>query len=375
LHWHKKRYKNDIEKTNILTKNGISLIRVREKGLKKIAKGDIIFSEKTDEFKLITYLLHELSEQYEITENIKVRIHRYLKNGKIANDIEYVKYLDMLPSPLPGFSLRDYNRELCNEWHPSKNANLAPQDVTPNSHKKVWWVCKNGHEWRVSIANRNKGRGCPYCAGQKVCIDNCLKTLNLNLANEWHPTKNGELTPEDVVSGSRKKVWWLCKKRHEWKASIFSRSLGTGCPYCAGKAVCDDNCLKILNPSLAAEWHPTKNGKLTPYNVRPNSHKKVWWKCKKHHEWPALISHRNKGIGCPYCSGKLASKTYNLKVINPIMAKQWHPFKNGKILPTDVTPNSHKKAWWLCDNGHEWYAQIASRNRGNNCPYCSGRRK
>ena len=367
-----------------------------------------------------------------------------MTNGKIANDTEYVKYIDRLPSPLPGFSLWDNNKKLCNEWHPSKNASLIPQDVSPNSHKKVWWFCKSGHEWRASIANRNKGRGCPFCSGQKVNKDNCLQTVSPKLSKEWHPTKNEKLTPKDVVPGSHKKVWWICKKGHEWEgsiskrnggqgcpycagkivskdnclmsvnpslaaewnqpknepltpkdvtsgskrkvwwtcnkghewiATICNRSLGTGCPYCTGKAVCDDNCLKTLNPSLAFEWHPTKNGKLTPYDVRPNSHKKVWWKCKNSHNWQSLISHRNRGIGCPYCSGKLASRTYNLKVINPILAEQWHPFKNDKILPTDVTPNSHKKVWWKCNNGHEWYAQIASRNRGNNCPYCSGSRK
>jgi len=444
FYWHKKRYKNDIEKTKILSNNGISLIRVREKGLKKISQSDIIFTEKTDNFKLLTDLLYELSKQNKITDALKAKIHWYLKNGKIANDKEYVKHIDRLPSPQPGFSLWDNNRKLCNEWHPSKNAGLAPQDVSPNSHKIVWWFCKNGHEWRASIANRNKGRGCPYCAGQKVCVDNCLNTINFHVAKEWHPTKNGKLTakdvlpgsnrkawwicknghewqasiakrngghgcpycsgkvvfednclkslnpslsaewhqtknepllPEDVTPGSNRKVWWVCNKGHEWIATISNRSSGTGCPYCAGKAVCDDNCLKTLNPSLAVEWHPDKNGKLRADDVRPNSHKKVWWKCKNSHEWQALISHRNKGVGCPYCKGKLATRSYNLEVINPILAKQWHPLKNGKVLPTDVTPNSHKKVWWQCTNGHEWYAQIASRNRGNNCPYCSGRRK
>ncbi|MBQ4587207.1 MAG: zinc-ribbon domain-containing protein, partial [Clostridia bacterium] len=37
--------------------------------------------------------------------------------------------------------------------------------------------------------------------------------------------------------------------------------------------------------------------------------------------------------------------------------------------------NSHKKAWWKCDKGHEWQARIASRNKGSGCPYCSGRKK
>tara|TARA_B110000285_G_scaffold180449_1_gene203483 strand:+ start:85 stop:225 length:141 start_codon:yes stop_codon:yes gene_type:complete len=35
-----------------------------------------------------------------------------------------------------------------------------------------------------------------------------LAEVNPELAEEWHPTKNGELTPFDVTKGSNKKVWW-----------------------------------------------------------------------------------------------------------------------------------------------------------------------
>lgn len=36
-----------------------------------------------------------------------------------------------------------------------------------------------------------------------------------------------------------------------------------------------DNCLAVVNPKLAAEWHPTKNGSLTPDMVTKGSNKKV----------------------------------------------------------------------------------------------------
>lgn len=64
------------------------------------------------------------------------------------------------------------------------------------------------------------------------------------LAKEWHPTKNGELTPKDITSGSGKKVWWLCSKGHEWQARVADRTSGKGCPYCSGKKkalICPQN--------------------------------------------------------------------------------------------------------------------------------------
>jgi DNA-directed RNA polymerase subunit RPC12/RpoP len=75
--------------------------------------------------------------------------------------------------------------------------------------------------------------------------------------------------------------------------------------------------------------HPTKNETLTPRDVTPNSNKKVWWSCSKRHEWKAAIHNRHKGVGCPYCSGRLATKGKNIQVINPSLAKEWHPTKNG----------------------------------------------
>ncbi|MGB6382183.1 MAG: zinc-ribbon domain-containing protein, partial [Syntrophobacteria bacterium] len=94
-----------------------------------------------------------------------------------------------------------------------------------------------------------------------------LFNTNPSLAKEWHPTKNAPLSPKDVTQGSGKEVWWVCGKGHEWEARIYDRNRGTSCPYCAGKTVCDDNCLQAVNPSLAEEWHPTKNETLTPRDV------------------------------------------------------------------------------------------------------------
>ncbi|MHC4133205.1 MAG: zinc-ribbon domain-containing protein [Planctomycetota bacterium] len=42
-----------------------------------------------------------------------------------------------------------------------------------------------------------------------------LQVINPNLSKEWHPTKNGSLDPKDFTPNSNKKVWWICKKKHE----------------------------------------------------------------------------------------------------------------------------------------------------------------
>jgi hypothetical protein len=138
---------------------------------------------------------------------------------------------------------------LAKEWHPTKNDNLTPKEVTIGSIKKIWWQCSKGHEWETTVNSRQHGHGCPYCSGRKVNDENCLKTVNPTLAKEWHLTKNGNLTPKEVTAGSGKKVWWKCSRGHVWEACVYNRSKGNNCPFCSGHKF--SNCLQKINPTLA----------------------------------------------------------------------------------------------------------------------------
>ena len=299
--------------------------------------------------------------------------------------------------------------DLAKEWHPTKNGDLKPSDVMPGSHLKVWWFLSyddpktSKHfdfEWQASIANRNKGNGCPYLSGRDIYVGfNDLATCNPQLASEWHPTKNGNLTPFDVMSNSNKKVWWYLSydtedDRHfdfEWQAVINSRNSGIGCPFLSGHQVWKGfNDLASCNPQLAKEWHPTKNGSLKPSDVTCNSLQKVWWlfpyddlNTGKHFdfEWQTTVSHRVNNEGCPFLSNHRIWSGFNdLASVNPQLASEWHPTKNGNLTPSDVTYNSSQKVWWLLPYDDpktgkhfdfEWETTILLRNNGIKCPFLS----
>ena len=133
---------------------------------------------------------------------------------------------------------KDYNLEvlypdIAKEWHPTKNGDINPKDCYPQSNKKVQWICEKGHEWEISPNKRSNGSRCPYCSNFRVGYGNDLQSKYPDIAKQWHPTKNGNLKPNQIIGGSGRNVWWLCDKKHEWEAQIRSRtSLGTGCPIC-----------------------------------------------------------------------------------------------------------------------------------------------
>ena len=278
-------------------------------------------------------------------------------------------------------SLAKIHPEIAKQWHPSKNGDLTPYDVTFGSDKRVWWKCEKGddHEWQINVYKRSSGTGCPICSGKIIVVSNCLASVNAKLASEWHPTKNGELTPYDVTHRCNKKVWWKCPKGgdHEWESVIYNRSIiGTGCLICSNRKVVTSNMLSTTHPELAKQWHPTKNSDLTPNNITAGFSKRIWWKCDKgdDHVWITSIANRlNKKTSCPYCSGRRSSKSNSLSVKYPKIAKQWHPTKNGNLTPNDITFGSGKNVWWKCDKGddHEWISSIVNRTKGRNCPFCT----
>lgn len=63
----------------------------------------------------------------------------------------------------------------------------------------------------------------------------------------------------------------------------------------------------------------------------------------------------------------------DLETLFPQIAKEWHPSKNGNVLPSEVHPFSNKMAWWHGDCGHEWQSTVANRTNGNQCPICANR--
>lgn len=145
------------------------------------------------------------------------------------------------------------------------------------------------------------------------------------LKEEYFDAKN-EKTIDIIAPYSNKKLCWKCKTcGHVWSASAATRIKGHGCPACSHLVPTKTYNLAIKYPKIAEQWHPTKNGSLTPKDVLPYTMKKVWWMCERGHEWQASPSNRIQGRNCKQCSYEMKtsfpeqcivfylSKYYNLK--------------------------------------------------------------
>jgi hypothetical protein len=237
--------------------------------------------------------------------------------------------------------------------------------VSPQSGKKLEWICTKGHVWSATVGSRTVGgSGCPVCANKTIVTGiNDLTTLYPAIALEafnWDPSV--------VNPGSNVKREWICKLGHVWEAQVATRSQrGYGCPICGHQQLLKGfNDLATTHPEVAAEasgWDPT--------TVIGGTHSKKQWRCKLGHIYESQVQSRRRGIGCPICANQKILVGFNdLATTHPKLAKEAHGWD-----PTTIISGSNAKKQWQCDQGHSWEATAHKRAFGimNNCPICANK--
>lgn len=272
---------------------------------------------------------------------------------------------------------------MAGSFHNELNGQLTASDLDASSLDRVWWACEKGHSWQESPLARARWRRCPTCMAEGPAPRRSLAAAYPSLVSQWHPTKNGDITPRMVSAGSMDKAWWVCEQSHGWQASIKGRTAGKGCPTCwhaRRSAPKPGRSLAEQRPDLAAQWHPTKNGILTPGDVACASDKRVWWMCEQGHEWQASViaqARKKKSCkGCPDQRQNTPAPRRSLRDTHPHLVEQWHPTKNGGLTPEMVASGSNKQVWWMCEQGHEWHSRVdhrTSKTRATGCPRCAGK--
>lgn len=228
--------------------------------------------------------------------------------------------------------------EIAAQWD-YENNEMTPDEVTAGSGYKVAWICEKGHRWRAAIGDRCKyNNGCSYCSGRfAITGENDLATLYPKIAKEWDCELNGDVRPDNIKPFGAKTYHWKCSNGHKYKASIASRTkMGLGCPYCSGhRAIPGETDVLTLYPELIPLWDYDKNT-IDPHTLRPNSGRKMWWKCSLQHSWKARISDITiHGQRCPYCAGQRVLYGFNdLETTFPEVAAEWDYEKKRRFNTT-----------------------------------------
>lgn len=326
------------------------------------------------------------------------------------------------------------------DWDKNNDIELDPATITHSSKKRAWWhchICSN--EWFAIIGNRVQGYGCPECGKIKKLLS-YQKTIlrkrgnfaeqHPELLDEWDFQKN-IISPYEITSSSKKKVWWICSVGHSWQDTIDHRVREKrNCPVCGsdvktsfpeqaiyfyfkqvtnaknrqavyGKEI--DIYLQDINIGIEYNgmyWHQNRTQNDTDkinflkkmgvdifvvldgnenkiednyitYNKDLDFAIKSLFKCIKIKP-PSIDVNRDKHkIYEQYLQLK---KENSLSKKYPEIAAEWHPTKNGNLTPEMFDYSSNKSVWWMCSQcGYEWESSINHRtSKGRaKCASCS----
>ena len=139
--------------------------------------------------------------------------------------------------------------------------------------------------------------------------------------------------------------------------------------------------ISLLRPALQKQWDHAANAHLGNIVIRPQSNKKVHWKCNAcpdgHlHQWTASVASRSNGRGCPQCSGRKVCKHNCLTIVAPWAAAQWDFEANAALgTPGTVVAHSNQPFGWRCQVcGHRWTVSPDKRvSQRTGCPKCAPR--
>jgi len=260
-----------------------------------------------------------------------------------------------------------------------------PSILTPSSRGTHSWrdrvdtICLEGHRTVRTVQSiEKKARARKDACG--VCINrilvpgfNDLPSTHPVIAAEFHPTRNRKPASEYFAS-SVEKVWWLCKKGHEWPATCGNRtSAGSGCPLCCFHVIVrGQNDLTTAYPTVAARWDPINPQDL--FTISPRSCVSVQWRCEFGHRFHLTVRDAVDRGTCPTCDRETVTNDNALDIQRPDLVVQLHPTRNSGFDTTKLTVKSVRDLWWVCGHGHAFVAPVLERVAGVACTVCYPRR-
>lgn len=261
--------------------------------------------------------------------------------------------------------------ELAKEWHPTKNEQLKPSQITYGSGKKVWWRCKNKHEWETAVYNRTKGGGCPICSSRR-------RTSFPEQAIFYYIKQ----AFPDAINGYKEAF-----NKGSMELDIFIPKINVGVEY-DGKAFHSNDSNRIRD---AKKYSICKEKGIRLIRITDNMKYEIMINCDR-----KIVIPKADDVYLSYAISKLlfelgkptnvdvavdrldilkflTSFDNSLEELFPELVKEWNCNKNG-FSPRNIHPGSNEKVWWTCGKcGHEWKTSPAERTGRDKtgCPICA----
>lgn len=275
---------------------------------------------------------------------------------------------------LPGFnSFLETHPWMVAMWDFYRNTVTPDTVIGGSTSTKYWWKCDAGHSREATPNNISSGRGCSFCSRRQATPGESSLLITHPLIAADLDTERNDVTADDVLAGSGKKLWWKCECGHRWQASVDSqtKAVSDRCGRCRARIPWSDS-VASCDANVEAEWDGERNN-VAPTDVRRTSQKRYWWCCGLGHRYQAAPKSRARGRRCVVCDGtELRPGINDLKSTYPELAPSFA--RDGGKDASEVDARPSRSHLWVCDFAHRYEATVRERLNGRGCPYCSGRR-
>lgn len=245
----------------------------------------------------------------------------------------------------------DNNPTFLERFDYEKNDKL-PKDFSYGSKQYIYLKCENGKHESSSYMVRHITKGITKCECSKCHsiaqwgIDNFGDDF---LEKYWDYEKNNS-DPFEIAMANRQIYVWIKCPDVEYHGSYEIKPIDLTktkdkitCPYCYNTRVHKFDSLGYLHPDVLLLW--SDKNKKSPYEFKPKSAKKVWFKCKcgKHSDTLRQIGNAIlNDFDCPDCvkertESKLEEKVRTY-INNELNFKTLHEHKCS-ILPLNPKTN------------------------------------
>lgn len=182
--------KSDIEirdqkKYLICKKHGIYLIRISEikNRMNYLTNCDKSFDIPNASYEYlniaINNVIYTIIKKNNYYKKRKDLIQKFIDDGEVDVKRDKNEILSLLEKKKT--NLMDVFPEIAKEWDYDNNYPLIPQNFSPHSNERVYWICsKCGYKWITGIGSRTGDSrhhtGCPKCNKNKYKKVRCIET-------------------------------------------------------------------------------------------------------------------------------------------------------------------------------------------------------
>ena len=281
---------------------------------------------------------------------------------------------------LVGFNdLASTNPDLIREWNYDKNE-ITPYQITKGSNKKVWWTCKQGHEFQMRVCSRTlENIGCPVCNKERKTsflekavfyyIKKCFLDAKENESVSWLGKAELDIyIPSINVGIEFDGYYWHKNIEKDMKKDILCHENGVKLI-----RIRDDMCPKYESSAIKIIY-----GKNTALESLDDAIIELLNYLQKEFgtnvKFDVNVDRDYSSIMDDFVTRE---KENSIATQRPDLLKFWDYEKNGKIKPEFVSQYSNKIFWWVCPKCKQSYRMKVNDKTGqkhSGCPICANKR-